>query len=124
MNWIMVIIGASIGAPARYLVDRYVQTRLASTFPAGTFTVNLIACALLGLLTGATNVTAVPETFQHLIGPGLCATLSTYSTFTFETLRLTQTGKHLTAATYAAASITTGLVTAYLATILAHALLT
>lgn len=123
MNWLMVIIGAVIGAPLRYLVDRAVQSRFDTEFPWGTFAVNIAACTGLGLLTGAATAIAVPSAVQHLIGPGLCATLSTYSTFSFETVRLAGTGAKLLAAANAVGSVLAGLTIAFLTIHLATLLL-
>jgi CrcB protein len=53
----------------------------------------------------------------------LCATLSTYSTFSFETLRLAETSSKFFAAANAIVSVIAGLGTAYLCTALAQALL-
>ncbi|MFD3959293.1 MULTISPECIES: fluoride efflux transporter FluC [Streptomyces] len=119
MNWLMVITGAIIGAPLRYLIDHAVQARHNTAFPWGTFTVNIAACAGLGFLTAAAAITTVPTELQHLIGPGLCATLSTYSTFSFESLRLAETGTKYFAAANALVSIAAGLGTAYLTAALA-----
>lgn len=113
MNWLMVLAGALVGAPLRYLTDRAVQSRHDTVFPWGTFGVNLAACAVLGLLTGAATATTVPQALQHLVGPGLCATLSTYSTFSFESLRLAETGAKYFAAANAVVSVVAGLGTAY-----------
>lgn len=121
MNWLMVIVGAIIGAPLRYLTDRAIQARHDTVFPWGTLSVNIAACAGLGFLTGAATV---PQAVQHLAGPGLCATLSTYSTFSFETLRLAETGAKFFAAANAIASVIAGLGMAYLGTALAQTLLT
>lgn len=122
MNWLMVITGALIGAPSRYLVDRAVQGKHSSLFPWGTLAVNLIACAGLGFLTGVATATAVPPELQHLIGPGLCATLSTYSTYSFETVRLLETGQRLLAAANAVGSILAGIGFAFLGSLLAGVL--
>lgn len=122
MNWLMVIIGAVFGAPLRYLTDRAVQARHTTAFPWGTFSVNMAACAVFGLLTGAVSATAVPSSVQHLIGPGLCATLSTYSTFSFETLRLAETGAKYFAAANALVSLVAGLGTAFLGIALGQSL--
>ncbi|MEU6674167.1 CrcB family protein [Streptomyces sp. NPDC046925] len=119
MNWLMVISGAIVGAPLRYLTDRAVQARHDTAFPWGTFGVNIAACAGLGFLTGAATATTVPTALQHLIGPGLCATLSTYSTFSFESLRLAETGAKYLAAVNAFVSVSAGLGAAYLAAALA-----
>ncbi|MEV7625106.1 fluoride efflux transporter CrcB [Actinoplanes sp. NPDC089786] len=123
MNWLMVIAGAMIGAPLRYLIDRAMQARFGTAFPWGTFVANLAACIGLGLLTGAASAVAVPDALQHLIGPGLCATLSTYSTFSLETVRLAETGAMFRAAANAIGSVVAGLAAAYLASHLAAALL-
>jgi CrcB protein len=119
----MVITAALIGAPLRYLTDRAIQTRHHTVFPWGTFTVNLAACVGLGFLTGAATATAVPAALQYLIGPGLCATLSTYSTFSYETLRLAQTGAKFFAAANAIVSVLAGLAAALLGSALAHTVL-
>jgi len=119
----MVLLGAALGAPLRYSIDRAVQSRHDTVFPWGTFTVNITACAVLGFLTGAPTAAAVPQSLQHLIGPGLCGALSTYSTFSFETLRLAETGSRYFAFANAAVSVVAGLGTAFLATALAQALL-
>ena len=121
MNWAMVIVGAAIGAPMRYLIDRTVQSRHDTVFPWGTFTVNVTACAILGFITGAASATTVSEPVQRLIGTGLCGALSTYSTFSFETLRLAETGSRYFAVANAAVSIVAGLGTAFVATALAQA---
>lgn len=122
IDWLMVIIGALIGAPLRYTMDRAVQSRHETVFPWGTFSVNMLACGILGFITGVATVTAVPQSLQHLLGPGLAGTLSTYSTFSFETLRLAETGSRYFAFTNAAVSIVAGLGTALLTTALGQAL--
>ncbi|MFF8669749.1 fluoride efflux transporter FluC [Streptomyces sp. NPDC015242] len=122
MNWLMVVLGALAGAPLRYLTDRAVQARHDSAFPWGTLVVNLVACTVLGFLTGAVTATTVPPALQHLVGPGLCATLSTYSTFSFETVRLAGTGARLFAAANAVVSVAGGLAAAFLAGAAAEAL--
>ncbi|MEU5696437.1 CrcB family protein [Actinosynnema sp. NPDC020468] len=121
MNWLLVVLGALVGAPLRYLTDRAVQSGHPTTFPWGTFTVNLVACAVLGGLAGA--ATAIPEPLQVLLGPGLCATLSTYSTFSYETFRLVETGQRFHAVANVAVSVTAGLGGAFLGAAVAQALL-
>ena len=121
MTWLMVIAGALIGAPLRYLIDRTIQNHT-TLFPWGTLVVNLIACAALGFLTGAMTTIAVPPDLQHLLGPGLCATLSTYSTYSFETLRLLETGQRRLAAANVIASVFAGITFAALGNLLATAL--
>lgn len=122
MNWLLVVLGAAVGAPLRYLTDRAVQVRHDSLFPWGTFVVNVTGCLILGLLTGAVSAGAAGPHLQLLIGTGLCGALTTYSTFSYETLRLTEAGAGLYAAASAVASVVAGLAAAFAGVSLAGAL--
>ncbi|SOD89990.1 fluoride efflux transporter CrcB [Streptomyces sp. Ag109_G2-15] len=122
MNWLLVVVGAMVGAPLRYLTDRAVQARHDSLFPWGTFVVNVTGSLILGLLTGALSAGAAGPHLQLLIGTGLCGALTTYSTFSYETLRLTEAGAGLYAAANAVASVTAGLAAAFAGVSLADAL--
>ncbi|MFJ6012367.1 fluoride efflux transporter CrcB [Streptomyces sp. NPDC092952] len=122
MNWLLVIVGASVGAPLRYLTDRAVQSRHDSVFPWGTFTVNVVGSLILGLLTGAVAAGAASSHVQLLIGTGLCGALTTYSTFSYETLRLAEDGARSYAVANVAGSVVAGLGAAFAGVELAHAL--
>ncbi|CAJ1494439.1 CrcB family protein [[Mycobacterium] kokjensenii] len=91
MTWLLVIAGAAVGAPLRYLTDRFVQARHASMFPWGTLAANVLGSLLLGVLTGSTG----DERLHLVIGTGLCGALTTYSTFSYETLQLAGAGARL-----------------------------
>ncbi|MGW0911626.1 fluoride efflux transporter CrcB [Streptomyces sp. NPDC002784] len=117
MNWLLVVAGAMVGAPLRYLTDRAVRSRHDSVFPWGTLAVNITGCLALGLLTGATS----PH-LQLLLGTGLCGALTTYSTFSYDTLRLTETGAGLYALGNIAGSVVVGLGAAFAGAWLAGAL--
>jgi CrcB protein len=98
--------GAAVGAPLRYLTDRAVQSRHESSFPFGTLLVNLVASLALGLATGATDLSS---TTLALIGTGFCGALSTYSTYSFETVRLAESGQWRLATLNVTASVGLGL---------------
>ncbi|MFJ8357302.1 fluoride efflux transporter CrcB [Streptomyces sp. NPDC093984] len=121
MNWLLVILGAVIGAPLRYLTDRAVQLKHDTVFPWGTLVVNVTGCLVLGLLTGAAAAGHASPHLQLLLGTGLCGALTTYSTFSYETLRLTQTGSGFYAALNVVASVTAGLGAAFAGVSLAQA---
>ena len=122
MNWLLVVLGAAVGAPLRYLTDRAIQARHDSVFPWGTFVVNVTGCLILGLLTGAASTGAAGPHLQLLLGTGLCGALTTYSTFSYETLRLTEAGAGLYAAANVVASVAAGLGAAFAGASLANAL--
>ncbi|MFJ9416144.1 fluoride efflux transporter CrcB [Streptomyces sp. NPDC101227] len=109
MNWLLVVAGAAVGAPLRFLTDRLVQSRHDSVFPWGTFTVNVAGSLILGLLTGAVTAGAASPHVQLLLGTGLCGALTTYSTFSYETLRLAVDGARFYAAANVVASVVAGL---------------
>ncbi|MFD6563951.1 fluoride efflux transporter CrcB [Micromonospora profundi] len=119
MTVLLIALGAAVGAPLRYLVDRAVQSRHDSAFPWGTLTVNVAGSLLLGLLVGLPAGPAV----SALLGTGFCGALTTYSTFSYETLCLAQTGKRLLALANVMLSVAAGLAAAVAGYALAHALL-
>ncbi len=112
MTVLLISVGAFVGAPARYLTDRGLQRRFGSAWPWGTLTVNVAASLILGGLLGAGD--HLDARIVALAGTGFCGALSTYSTFSFETLRLHQDGRPRRALCYATASIALGLAAAAL----------
>ncbi|MDH6703853.1 CrcB protein [Kitasatospora sp. MAA19] len=122
MNWLLVVAGAVVGAPLRYLTDRAVQARHDSVFPWGTFTVNVVGSLVLGLVTGAVVAGAASAQVQVLLGTGLCGALTTYSTFSYETLRLVETGSGRYALANVVGSVVAGLAAVYAGAGLASAL--
>lgn len=93
---LLVVAGAAVGAPVRYLTDRFLQARHGSVFPWGTLTVNAVGSFLLGLLTVAASRYGISGSAMAVLGTGLgtgfCGALTTYSTFSYETVRLVQDG--------------------------------
>lgn len=109
MSWLLVALGAMVGAPLRYVTDRAVQTRHDSDFPWGTFVVNASGSLLLGVLTGMAGAGALGSEGTALLATGLCGALTTYSTFSYETLRLAERGQRFLAVANVAASVLVGL---------------
>lgn len=122
----MVALGAAVGAPARYLIDQLVQSSQAgrskrsTLFPWGTLAVNVLASLILGAVTGAG--TRLDPDLAMLVGAGLAGALSTYSAFSYETLRLSQQGARWWAAGNLALSLGAGVGAATLGWWLATAL--
>jgi CrcB protein len=122
MTVLLVILGAAVGAPLRYLADRAVQARHDSVFPWGTFTVNIAGSFILGVLLHGVAVHEVPGQVSALVGTGLCGALTTYSTFGYETLRLLEERVRAYAVLNVAASIVAGLGAAFFGIVVAEAL--
>lgn len=113
MTLLLVLVGGAVGAPLRYLTDLFVQSRHDSVYPWGTFTVNVVGSALLGLIAGATATSAMPSWVLALVGTGFCGSLTTFSTFGFETVRLFEEGSFAEASLSAGLSLAVGLVAAF-----------
>lgn len=107
MTVVLVFLGGMIGAPLRYLTDRMIQARHDSIFPWGTLSVNLAGCLILGGLAGAGP--AVPGPTLALLGTGFCGALTTYSTFSYETLRAIEEKAYFYAALNIVVSVIAGL---------------
>ena len=122
MSLLLVIAGAAVGAPLRYLTDRALQSRHDTVFPWGTFAVNVFGSLVLGVVTGAVLAGGAPSEVQLAVGTGFCGALTTYSTFSYETLRLLEGDARLFAAANVVASIVAGLGAAFLGVATGNAL--
>lgn len=105
MTVLMVLLGGAVGAPARYLTDLVVQSRHDSKLPWGTFTVNMAGSFVLGLVAGA----APAAWISSLVGTGFCGGLTTFSTFSYETVRLADGGATRTAVANVVLSLLAGI---------------
>jgi CrcB protein len=83
-----VAVGAALGAPARYLLDRRVQGWHRSVFPWGLVVVNLLGSLVLGLITGVASGREVPAALLAGLATGWCGAFTTYSSFGYETVEL------------------------------------
>ena len=111
---LLVFVGAAVGAPARYLADRLVQSRHRVRFPFGTLAVNLVGCFVLGVLAGGAAHRGWSSSMLALLGTGFCGGLTTFSTFSVETIDLARLGFRLRAMTYPVASAAAGIALAQL----------
>lgn len=108
MTLLLVMVGAAAGAAARWSLDRWIARRRPSAFPLGTFTINVIGTFVLAVVLGASPGAA----WVALLGTGLCGGFTTFSAFSFETVRLLEEGRGRPAGMYVAASLAAGLLVA------------
>jgi CrcB protein len=92
LAWVAFVAAGAVGAPLRFLVDGFVADRVEGAFPWGTFVINATGSFALGFLTGLALYHAFPKTPKVILGTGLCGAYTTFSTFTFETVRLAEDG--------------------------------
>jgi fluoride exporter len=103
-----VALGSALGAPARYMLDHLVQSRHEGVFPWGTFTVNVSGSFALGVLVALASGASVQPWLFAAVGIGFLGSYTTFSTFTWETLRLVEEGAVLAACLNVVASIGAG----------------
>jgi CrcB protein len=92
VSWLLVAVGGSLGAAARYLLDRAIATRQTGPFPLGTLVINITGSIALGVLLGWATSHQVPSSIVTWAGTGFLGAYTTFSTFTFETVRLVEDG--------------------------------
>ncbi len=92
LAWVAFIAAGAAAAPVRYLLDGAVSDRVEGAFPWGTFVVNITGSLLFGFITGLALDHGFPRTPKIVIGTGFCGAYTTFSTFTFETVRLIEEG--------------------------------
>lgn len=113
LAWAAFLVAAGTGAPARYLLDGWVQDRTSGAFPWGTFTVNVTGCLALGVLAGLGLYHDVAGgTARTVLGSGGLGAFTTFSAFTFETVRLAEEGALDDAVRNAAAGLLVGIAAA------------
>ncbi|MGE6647699.1 fluoride efflux transporter CrcB [Shewanella colwelliana] len=96
-NLLFVALGGSIGAVFRYLISLFMIQVFGSSFPFGTLVVNILGSFLMGVIYALGQVSEVSPELKALIGVGLLGALTTFSTFSNETLLLIQEGDWLKA---------------------------
>jgi CrcB protein len=91
--WAAFLAAAAVGAPLRYVVDGAVAARTGGRFPWGTLVVNVVGSFVFGLLAGLVAYHDVDVVARTVAGTGFCGALTTFSTFTSETLSLLEAGE-------------------------------
>ncbi|MFJ6073837.1 fluoride efflux transporter FluC [Streptomyces sp. NPDC093065] len=108
-EWVLVLAGGAVGAPARYLIGTATREHLRSSFHWGTFLANMAAALLLGFLVRAGTEGALDESGQALLSTGFCGALSTWSTFSNEVHSMASARRTAGAAGYVFVTVALGL---------------
>jgi CrcB protein len=106
MIW-YVAFGSAVGGVARYLLGGWIQQRSGSTFPIQTLLINVTGSFLLGFLQHyALETTAISPEVRTMLTIGFCGGYTTFSTFSFETVRMLEDGDWRRAMLYITLSVT------------------
>ncbi len=103
---ILVMLGGSIGAGARYLTGRAALALWGPNFPWGTLIVNILGGLAMGVLVGWLAARASGgEAIRYFVGVGVLGGFTTFSAFSLETVLMLQRNEYWTALLYILASV-------------------
>ena len=111
MRIIFLIVFGGLGTLARYGLDGWIQYRVGSVFPAGILTINVLGCLILGIIGqfGLNHITMSPD-LRIGLTTGLMGGFTTFSTFSWDTVRMLEEGEWTKASIYVGASVIGGLI--------------
>ena len=110
---LLVGLGGLLGSILRFLVGIGVTKALPGYFPYGTFLVHLIGCLPNGVLHGLFDCELLHNSGSKLWIVGFCGGFTTFSSFSYDGLRLLQAEQWLLYGLYTAGSVILGLVATY-----------
>jgi CrcB protein len=93
VTWLVIVVGASLGASARYALQRQVDSALMTSFPWGTMLVNLSGCLAFGIIAGLlAEHEIIGRYWRPLLFTGFLASYTTFSTFAFDSYTMIDNG--------------------------------
>ena len=84
-----VAVGAALGAPLRFVTERWFLRLAGDRLPWGTLIVNLLGSAILGWVLAMSRTGGLSEWWVVVLGTGFCGALTTFSGFAAQILELT-----------------------------------
>ncbi len=111
----LVFIGGGSGSIVRYLLSRYLNPPSITSFPYGTFTVNIVGSFLIGvILSLALKNNMASQNTIALLATGFCGGFTTFSTFAYENHIFLKSGDYMSFMIYTLGSIIIGLLFVFL----------
>lgn len=106
MDLVLVGIGGALGSLARFKLGKVISEKSKTTFPIGTFIINITGAILLGVVSSLD----VSNNMYLLLGDGFLGAYTTFSTFMYEGVNLFQENEKMNAFAYVLGSLLLGLI--------------
>lgn len=106
MDLVLVGVGGVFGGICRFQLGRVISQKANTSFPFGTFLVNISGALLLGILAGID----LGNSRYLLLGDGFCGAFTTFSTFMYEGFHLFQKNDRLNAFIYILGTLLLGII--------------
>src|SRR3954452_24229272 len=101
MDYLWVGLGGLVGANARFILGRTIADRAGSSFPYGTFTINITGSLLIGIImTLLTDRLVADPAWRLILVVGFLGGYTTFSSYSYEAIRLFQQGQAVRGLTY------------------------
>ncbi|MEG8947521.1 fluoride efflux transporter CrcB [Rosettibacter firmus] len=95
-NYIIVFVGAGLGGVLRYWLSGFVYKFLSPIFPYGTLTVNVLGSFIIGIVMYYLDANElISQQLRLFLTIGLCGGLTTFSTFSYETINFLKEREYL-----------------------------
>ncbi len=108
MNALLVFLGAGLGGVLRHGVN-LIAARTGTSFPWGTFTINVSGSILMGLVTGWFAARGGGMAARLFIATGVLGGYTTFSTYALEAFMLIERGEISSALVYILGSVLLGI---------------
>lgn len=110
-------VGGIFGALSRYLLGKWIASKVASSFPFGTWIINISGSFFLGFLAVLHLEHTIPEWLWLILGTGFLGAYTTFSTFGYETIQLLKKRDGRAAIVYVLLSVIFGAIFAWMGSV-------
>lgn len=106
MTYLLVAVGGAAGSLVRYSLGVFLSKKSKTTFPIGTFIINITGAILLGIV----STIGVYNNMTLLLADGFLGAYTTFSTFMYEGFNLFHEKQKLNSVIYILSSLILGIV--------------
>ena len=109
-NYVLVFVGGGLGASLRHLINLTCAKCIGTSFPWGTFIINITGSTVMGLIAGYLAFKGeASQPWRLFIMTGILGGYTTFSAFSLDAATLYERGQMLAAAVYVIGSVVLGI---------------